>query len=142
MRARRSRGTSTSGSIGYGTPARRTLLAGSSFAFAVFAVSLSRASVGGTGAATKVAVVVMAVVFTALVCVAAAALATVSMSIGFGTITGDPGTRHAQDLLPQFGYVLLTVPGARSPAGSRCGSWLRLPGRRAPFPGHSLSRAL
>jgi hypothetical protein len=59
-----------------------------------------------------VAVVVMAGVFTTLLCVAAAALATVSMSIGFGTITGDPGIRQGQDLLPQFGYVLITVPGA------------------------------
>ena len=88
------------------------LLVGSGFAFAMFAVTLSRASIGGSGAALKVAVVVMAGVFTTLVCVAAAALATVSMSIGFGTITGDPGIRQGQDLLPQLGYVLLTVPSA------------------------------
>lgn len=88
------------------------LLAGAGFAFAIFAVTLSRASVGGAGAAAKVSVVVVAGVFTTLVCVAAAALATVSLSVGFGTIYGDPGIRQAQDLLPQFGYVLLTVPGA------------------------------
>jgi hypothetical protein len=50
--------------------------------------------------------------FAALAGVSAAALATVSMSVGFGTITGDPGIREAQHLLPQLGYVVLAVPGA------------------------------
>jgi hypothetical protein len=55
-------------------------------------------------------------VFAAVVGVAAAAFATVSLSVGFGRITGDPGIRDGQELLPQLGYVLLTVPGAVSAA--------------------------
>jgi hypothetical protein len=55
-------------------------------------------------------------VFAALVGVAAAAMATVSLSVGFGRITGDPGIRDGQELLPQLGYVLITVPAALSAA--------------------------
>lgn len=53
-----------------------------------------------------------AAVFAALVGLAAAAFATVSLSVGFGQITGDPGIRDAQELLPQLGYVVLFVPAA------------------------------
>ena len=55
-----------------------------------------------------------AAVFAALVGLAAAAFATVSLSIGFGRITGDPGIQATQELLPQLGYVVLFVPAALS----------------------------
>jgi hypothetical protein len=57
-----------------------------------------------------------AAVFASLVGLAAAALATVSLSIGFGQITGDPGIRDGQELLPQLGYVVIAVPAALSAA--------------------------
>lgn len=53
-----------------------------------------------------------AAVFAALVGLAAAALATVSMSVGFGQITGDPGIEEGRELIPQLGYVVLFVPAA------------------------------
>lgn len=55
-----------------------------------------------------------ATAFAAQAGLAAAALATVSLSVGFGQITGDPGIRTGEELLPQLGYVVLFVPGALS----------------------------
>lgn len=52
--------------------------------------------------------------FAALTGLAAAAFATVSLSIGFGQITGDPGIQDGRELLPQLGYVVLFVPAALS----------------------------
>ena len=53
-----------------------------------------------------------AVVFAALLGVSGAAFATVSFSIQFGRLTGDPGIEQGRDLLPQLGYVLLFGPAA------------------------------
>lgn len=53
-------------------------------------------------------------VFAAQVGLAAAAFATVSLSVGFGQITGDPGILEVRELLPQLGYVILFVPAALS----------------------------
>lgn len=50
--------------------------------------------------------------FAALLGVAAAAFGTVSLSVGFGRMTGDPGIQRGVELLPQLGYVLVTVPAA------------------------------
>lgn len=75
-----------------------------------------------------------AAAFASLTGLAAAALTTVSLSIAFGQIVGDPGIRRGQEILPQLGYVVLTVPAALSAAtsiwflarvGSRTGVWPR-----------------
>ena len=74
------------------------LLAASGMAFLAFAVT-STASAGGVRdhLTTEVRLArLAAAVFAALVGVAAAALATVSLSVGFGQITGDPGIREGQ----------------------------------------------
>jgi hypothetical protein len=55
-----------------------------------------------------------AAAFAALTGLAAAAFTTVSLSVGFGQITGDPGIQEGQELLPQLGYVVLFVPAALS----------------------------
>lgn len=75
----------------------------------------------------------VAAVFASLVGVAAAALATVSLSIGFSQITGDPGIRDGEELLPLLGYVVLAVPAAVSAAFS---IWLlaRLGSQTAKWP--------
>ncbi len=93
------------------------LLAASGIAFLAFAVT-STASAGGVlDLASEVRIArLAAAVFAAVVGIAAAALATVSLSVGFGQITGDPGIRDGQELLPQLGYVLIVVPGALSAA--------------------------
>jgi len=88
------------------------LLAASGLAFVVFVVRFPRrVDDAGPGSAIGVAAMTSAA-FAALVGLAAAALSTVSMSVGFGTIIGDPGIHEAQHLLPQLGYVVLAVPGA------------------------------
>jgi hypothetical protein len=88
------------------------LLAGSGLAFAIFIAgfrALGREA--GSGVCGALALVTSGT-FAALLGLAAAALSTVSMSVGFGTIMGDPGIREAQHLLPQLGYVVLAVPAA------------------------------
>ena len=88
-------------------------LAASGLCFLGFAVA-STANAAGVADVSTVARTarLTAAVFAALVSVAGAALATVSLSIGFGQITGDAGIRDGEELLPQLGYVLVTVPGA------------------------------
>lgn len=53
-----------------------------------------------------------ATAFAALAGVAAAAFATVSLSVEFGRLTGDPGIEQGRELLPQLGYVVMFVPAA------------------------------
>jgi len=90
------------------------LLTASGLAFVAFVVratssfDLSEPSADGRTARLAAAV------FAALVGLAAAALATVSLSVEFGQITGDPGIEVGQELLPQLGYVVLFVPAALS----------------------------
>jgi hypothetical protein len=92
-------------------------LAASGLCFLGFAVTSTAGAGGDPDVSTGVqAARLSAGVFAALVGVAAAALATVSLSVGFGRITGDPGIRDGQELLPQLGYVLITVPAAMSAA--------------------------
>ena len=111
------------------------LLAASGLAFVAFAVRTTGAA-GDPADGTSDARIarLAAAVFAALVGVAAAALATVSMSIGFGQIFGDPGIREAQELLPQLGYVLLMVPAALS-AGYAIWLLARVGARAAALPG-------
>jgi hypothetical protein len=92
-------------------------LAASGLCFLGFAVT-STASAAGFPDVSAVAQTarLTAAVFAALVSIAGAALATVSLSIGFGQITGDAGIRDGEELLPQLGYVIVTVPGALSAA--------------------------
>ena len=59
-----------------------------------------------------------ATAFASFVGVTAAAFATVSLSVEFGSITGDPGIEQGRDLLPQFGYVVLFIPGALCAGGT------------------------
>jgi hypothetical protein len=90
------------------------LLTASGLAFLAFVVgATSSAGSSGTSPEGRLARFAAAV-FAALVGLAAAALATVSLSIGYGRITGDPGIQQAQELLPQLGYVVLFVPAALS----------------------------
>lgn len=90
------------------------LLAASGLVFVAFTVrvtnSLEATDVRSDGGAARLA----AAAFAALAGLAAAAFATVSLSIGFGQITGDPGILAGQELLPQLGYVVLFVPAALS----------------------------
>lgn len=79
-----------------------------SFAVRVTALAGDR---GGSAASLRTARLVAAM-FAALVALSAAALAAVSLSIGFGQVTGDTGITDGQELLPQLGYVILAVPGA------------------------------
>ena len=92
-------------------------VAASGIGFLGFAVTSTTGAVGvpevSTGAQTAR---LTAAVFAASVGIAGAALATVSLSVGFGQITGDPGIRDSQELLPQLGYVIIVVPGALSAA--------------------------
>lgn len=91
-------------------------LAGSGLAFMAFTVrGTSSFETSDTRTDARVACLAAAV-FAALVGLGAAALATVSLSLGFGQITGDPGIRETQELLPQLGYVVLFVPAALSAA--------------------------
>jgi len=91
------------------------VLAGSGLAFLAFTVRATAGVLDDQGLATAIAMTrAAAAVFASLVGLAAAALSTVSLSVGFGQITGDPGIRQSQDLLPQLGYVVLVVPGALS----------------------------
>ena len=76
----------------------------------------------------------VATVFAAQVGVAAAALATVSLSMGFGRITGDPGIQEAQSVLPQLGYVVLFVPAALT-AGLAVALLARSASRGSALPG-------
>ena len=93
------------------------LLAGSGFAFLAFTVKTTAGVLDDRELATDVGMArAAATVFASLVGLAAAALGTVSLSVGFGQITGDPGIRASQELLPQLGYVVLVVPGALSAA--------------------------
>jgi len=95
------------------------LLVASGLAFLGFAVRATAGLVEASAANTEVQTAgYVAAVFASLVGVAAAALATVSLSIGFGQITGDPGIRDGEELLPQLGYVVLAVPAAVSAAFS------------------------
>ena len=91
------------------------LLCGSGLVFMGFVAgvsdSLSRLGSGDPWPGTRSARAV-ATVFAAQAGVAAAALATVSLSVGFGRITGDPGIQEARHVLPQLGYVVLFVPAA------------------------------
>ena len=90
------------------------LLTASGFAFLAFVVAATQLfDPSGDRLDGRVARLVSAV-FAALLGVSAAALATVSLSIGFGQITGDPGIERVRELLPQLGYVLLFVPAALS----------------------------
>jgi hypothetical protein len=110
------------------------LLVASGLAFLGFAVRATAGLVEASGANTEVQMAsFVAAVFASLVGVAAAALATVSLSIGFGQITGDPGIRDGEELLPQLGYVVLAVPAAVSAAFS---IWLlaRLGSQTAKWP--------
>jgi hypothetical protein len=92
-------------------------LAASGLCFLGFAVTSTAGAVGERDLSAGVQTArLSAGVFAALVGVAAAAMATVSLSVGFGRITGDPGIRDGQELLPQLGYVLITVPAALSAA--------------------------
>lgn len=88
------------------------LLTASGLIFLAFAVRMTStfevADPDSDGRTARLA----AAVFAALVGLAAAAFATVSLSVGFGQITGDPGIQEAQELLPQLGYVVLFVPAA------------------------------
>jgi hypothetical protein len=111
------------------------LLVASGLAFLGFAVHASAGFVDVPEAKADVRMVgLVAAVFVALVGLAAAALATVSLSVGFGQIFGDPGIQDGQELLPQLGYVILAVPAALSAAfaiwllarlGSRTARWPR-----------------
>jgi hypothetical protein len=93
------------------------LLAGSGLAFLAFVVKGTAGVIDNPELATDVRMAgLAAAVFASLVGLAAAALATVSLSIGFGQITGDPGIRDGQELLPQLGYVVIAVPAALSAA--------------------------
>lgn len=89
------------------------LLTAAGLAFLAFTVRITAlgGDRGGSESGGRTARLVAAV-FAALVALAAAALATVSLSIGFGKISGDPGIRDGQHLLPQLGYVGLMVPAA------------------------------
>ena len=90
------------------------LLAASGLAFLGFVVAATQVfDPAGDRLDARVARLASAV-FAAVTGVCAAALATVSLSIGFGQITGDPGIERGRELLPQLGYVLLFVPGALS----------------------------
>ena len=111
------------------------VLVASGLAFLGFTVHASAGFVedAGTNANVRMAGL-SAGVFAASVGLAAAALATVSLSIGFGQIFGDPGIQDGKELLPQLGYVILAVPAALSAAfaiwllarlGSRSGKWPR-----------------
>ena len=92
------------------------LLAASGIAFVGFAVHTAAALLGAQAPANEAHLPgLIAAVFAGLLGVAAAALATVSLSIGFGQITGDPGIRAGQDLLPQLGMWF------NRPRGFHCG---------------------
>ncbi|MGH8893645.1 MAG: hypothetical protein ACRDWY_10140 [Actinomycetes bacterium] len=110
------------------------LLVGSGLAFLAFTVRATAGADDDSATATDARTArLAAAVFAALVGLASAALATVSLSVGFGQVTGDPGIREAQELLPQLGYVVLMVPAALSAA---LAVWLvaRLGARTATMP--------
>lgn len=90
------------------------LLTGSGLAFVAFAVRATRFFETSEPRTDGRAACLAAAVFAAQVGLAAAALATVSLSVGFGQITGDPGILAVRELLPQLGYVILFVPAALS----------------------------
>ncbi len=90
------------------------LLAGSGLTFVAFAVRATRFFDTSEPRTDGRAACLAAAVFAAQLGLAAAAFATVSLSVGFGQITGDPGILEAQELLPQLGYVVLFVPAALS----------------------------
>ncbi len=107
------------------------LLARLGLAFVLFAAGFRALGRNIDSSVRSVLALVTSGVFAALGGLAAAALSTVSMSVGFGTITGDPGIREAQHLLPQLGYVVLAVPGAL--AGGLT-VWFGFATRTAPSP--------
>ncbi|WP_154402252.1 hypothetical protein [Ornithinimicrobium cavernae] len=80
--------------------------------FIAFAVGMTRSYGPDSRSAEAPVARMTATAFAALAGVAAAAFATVSLSIGFGRIFGDPGIEQGRDLFPQLGYVMLFVPGA------------------------------
>jgi hypothetical protein len=90
------------------------LLSASGLAFLSFVVHATSSCELSEPSADGRLACLAAAVFAALVCLAAAALATVSLSVEFGQITGDPGIEAGQELLPQLGYVVLFVPAALS----------------------------
>lgn len=90
------------------------LLTASGLAFAAFVVRATSSLDLSEPSADNRTARLAAAVFAALVGLAAAASATVSLSVGFGQITGDPGITAGQELLPQLGYVVLFVPAALS----------------------------
>jgi hypothetical protein len=89
------------------------VLSGAGLAFLAFVVLVNAAS--PNAAASRIADLAAAG-FAALLGVAAAAFGTVSLSVAFGEMTGDPGVQRGVELLPQLGYVLVTVPAALSAA--------------------------
>lgn len=92
-------------------------LAASGIGFLGFAVTSTAGAVRVPDVSSEVQTArLTAAVFAASVGIAGAALATVSLSVGFGQITGDPGIRDGQELLPQLGYVIIVVPSAISAA--------------------------
>lgn len=110
------------------------LLVASGLAFLRFTVHASASFIKAPEADAHVRTVgLMAAVFAALVGLAAAALATVSLSVGFGQIFGDPGIQDGEELLPQMGYVILAVPAALS-AGLAIWLLARLGSRSAMWP--------
>ena len=97
------------------------LLAGSGLAFLAFAVTSTAAADRVRERAGDVVMArLAAAVCAAATGIGAAALSTVSLSIGFGRITGDPGIRDAEELLPQLGYVVVVVPAALSAGLTIC----------------------
>ena len=89
------------------------LLIFSGLLFVAFAVRMTGSRKAPTSRSTDLLLArASATAFSALVGVAASAFATVSLSVEFGRLTGDPGIEQGRALLPQLGYVVLFLPAA------------------------------
>lgn len=89
------------------------LLTLSGLLFIAFVVRMTQSlDAPGSGSTENLVARLTATAFAALAGLAAAAFATVSLSVEFGRLTGDPGIEQGRELLPQLGYVVMFVPAA------------------------------